>query len=84
MIETLNVPFQKIGLTETWLNENNIDCFTMNNLALLEPIRGVGVGIHVSKQLEYTIWSFTTSILRSKGNIEDKIWWTTKAVASQY
>ena len=48
-----------IGLTETWLNENNKDCFTMNNYEYfgfnrLEK-RGGGVCLYVSKELEYKI-----------------------------
>ena len=31
LIDTLNIPFQIIGLTETWLNDNNMDCFTLND-----------------------------------------------------
>ena len=31
LINTLNIPFQIIGLTGTWLNEGNKDCFIMNN-----------------------------------------------------
>jgi hypothetical protein len=31
LIDTLNIPFQTIGLTETWLNENIVNCFTLNN-----------------------------------------------------
>ena len=30
LIDTLDIPFQIIGLTETWLNDNNMDCFTLN------------------------------------------------------
>jgi hypothetical protein len=35
LIDTLNLPFQIIGLTETWLNENNIDCFNLENYEYL-------------------------------------------------
>jgi hypothetical protein len=31
LIDTLDIPFQIIGLTETWLNDNNMDCFTLND-----------------------------------------------------
>ena len=71
LIEALNIPFQIIGLTETWLNENNMDCFTMNNYEYFgsnrTEKRGGGVGIYVSKQLEYKIRNDLTE------NIEDII-----------
>ena len=71
MINTLNIPFQIIGLAETWLNENNKDCFTMNNYEYfgsnrLEK-RGGGVCLYVSKELEYKIRNDLTK------NIEDMI-----------
>ena len=71
LINTLNIPFQIIGLTETWLNENNKDCFTMNNYEYfgsnrLEK-RGGGVCLYVSKELEYKIRNDLTK------NIEDMI-----------
>ncbi len=69
LIKALNIPFQIIGLTETWLNENNMDCFTVNNNEYLGSNRtersGVGVGIYVSNQLEYKIRNDLTE------NIED-------------
>ena len=58
MIDTLDIPFQIIGLTETWLNDNNMDCFTLNDHEYFGSNRsnkkgGGGVGLYVSKQLEY-------------------------------
>ena len=57
LIEALKIPFQIIGLTETWLNENNFNCFSMNNYEYFgtnrTDERGGGVGLYVSKQLEY-------------------------------
>ena len=57
LIEALKIPFQIIGLTETWLNENNFNCFSMNNYEYFgtnrADKRGGGVGLYVSKQLEY-------------------------------
>jgi hypothetical protein len=31
LIDTLDISFEIIGLTETWLNDNNMDCFTLND-----------------------------------------------------
>ena len=57
MIDTLNLPFQIIGLTETWLNENNMDCFNLENYEYLgsnrTTKRGGGVGLYNLKQLEF-------------------------------
>ena len=57
LIDTLNIPFQKIGLTETWLNDNIVNCFTLNNYEYFgsnrPEKRGGGVGLYVSKQLEH-------------------------------
>ena len=67
----MNVPFQITGLTETWLNDNNIDCFTLNNYEYFGSTRtykrGGGVGIYVLKPLEYKIRDDLTE------NIEDII-----------
>ena len=71
LIDALNIPFQIIGLTETWLNDNNMDCFTMNNYEYFgsnrPERRGGGVGLYVSKQLEYKTRNDLTK------NIEDII-----------
>jgi exonuclease III len=71
LIDALNIPFQIIGLTETWLNDNNMDCFTMNNYEYFGSNRpegrGGGVGLYVSKQLEYKTRNDLTK------NIEDII-----------
>ncbi len=57
LIDTLDIPFQIIGLTETWLNDNNMDCFTLNEHKYFGSNRpnkkGGGVGLYVSKHLEY-------------------------------
>jgi hypothetical protein len=51
------VPFQIIGLAATWLSDNNMDCFTLNEHEYFGSNRsnkkGGGVGLYVSKQLEY-------------------------------
>ncbi len=57
LIDTLNIPFQIIGLAETWLNDNSANCFTLNNYEYFgsnrPEKRGGGVGLYVSKQLEH-------------------------------
>ncbi len=67
----MHIPFQIIALTETWLNDNNMDCFAMNNYKYFgsnrPEKRGGGVGLYVSKQLEYKIRNDLTK------NIEDII-----------
>ena len=39
LIDTLGIPFQIIGLTETWLNENNLDCFSLKGYEYIGPNR---------------------------------------------
>ena len=57
LINTLDTNFQIIGLTDTWLNNNNNDCFTLNEYEFLgsnrTQKRGGGVGLYVSKHLEF-------------------------------
>ena len=57
LIDTLNIPFQIIGLTETWLNDNIMNCFTLYNYEYFgsnrQKKRGGGVCLYVSKQLEH-------------------------------
>ena len=57
LIDTLNIPFQVIGLTETWLNDNNMDCYTLNEHEFFGSNRpnkrGGGVGLYISKQLKF-------------------------------
>ena len=57
LIDTPNLPFQIIELTETWLNENNMDCFNLENYEYLGSSRttkkGGGVGLYILKQLEF-------------------------------
>ena len=49
LIDALHIPFQIIALTETWLNDNNMDCFAMNNYEYFgsnrPEKRGGGVGL---------------------------------------
>ncbi len=57
LIDTLNLHFQIIGLTETWLTDNNVDCFALDEYEYLssnrKQKRGGGVGLYLSKQLEF-------------------------------
>ena len=52
----MNIPFQIIGLTETWLNESNKDYFALKDFDYFGSNRldkrGGGVCIYVSNQLE--------------------------------
>ena len=73
LIDTLNIPFQKIGLTETWLNDNIVNCFTLNNYEYFgsnrPEKRGGGVGLYVSKQLEH---KSRNDLTKNVGIIETK------------
>ena len=55
LIDTLNLHFQIIRLTETWLTDNNVDCFALDEYEYLSSNRkqkgGGGVGLYLSKQL---------------------------------
>ena len=55
LIDTLGIHFQIIGLTETWLNNSNMNCFALNECEYLgsnrTTKRGGGVGLYVSKYL---------------------------------
>ncbi len=57
LINSLNIPFQVIGLTETWLNDNNDDLFELENYDFVNVNRysknGGGVGIFISNQMKY-------------------------------
>jgi exonuclease III len=56
-VTSLNKSFQIIGLTETWLNDINKDNFNLPGFDYIgsnrENKRGEGVGMYVSKQLQY-------------------------------
>ena len=51
------MPFQLIGLTETWLNDTNKDLFKLKNYDFVNMNRstkiGGGVGIYIANQLNY-------------------------------
>ena len=57
LINILDANFQIIGLTETWLHNNNNDCSTLKEYEFLGSYRtqkrGGGVGLYVSKHLEF-------------------------------
>jgi hypothetical protein len=57
LINSFNIPFQVIGLTETWLNDNNDDLFELENYDFVNVNRcrknGGGVGIFISNQMKY-------------------------------
>ena len=56
-INYFNIPFQVIGLTETWLNDNNDDLFELENYEFVNVNRksknGGGVGVYISNQMKY-------------------------------
>ena len=56
LIDTLGIHFQIIGLTETWINSSNMNCFALNEYECLgsnrTTKRGGGVGLYVSKYLQ--------------------------------
>ena len=57
LVTSLNKSFQIIALTETWLNDINKDNFNLPGYDYIgsnrENKRGGGVGMYVSKQLQY-------------------------------
>ena len=72
LIESLHVNFHVIGLSETWLNDiYNTDNFQLDNYDFIvsnrTKKRGSGVGLFVTKDLDYKICSDLTF------NVEDTI-----------
>lgn len=62
LIYTLKIPFQIIELTETWLDDNNMDCFTLRDYEYIGSnrpanIKGGGVGMYMSEKLTFKIRS---------------------------
>jgi hypothetical protein len=59
LLNSLDTTFKVIGLTETWLNDYNDDSFKLPKYEYIGSNRtnkkGGGVGIYVSKQLQYNI-----------------------------
>ena len=58
-LQTLNIEFTVIGLTETWLTPDNLDLFGLNNYKQFsicrENRRGGGVSLFVKQNLHFTI-----------------------------
>jgi exonuclease III len=56
-LDALDIHFQIIGLTETWLNDINHDSFNLNGYKYIgtnrSKKRGGGVGMYISKQLSF-------------------------------
>ena len=59
LINSFKIPFQVIGLTETWLNDTNDDLFEIEDYSFVNVNRysknGGGVGIYISDQLKYKL-----------------------------
>ena len=59
LLNSLNNQFQIIGLTETWLNDNNDDLFKLDNYDFVNVNRsnkiGGGVGIYITNQIKYKL-----------------------------
>ena len=59
LLNSLIVPFQIIGLTETWLNDTNDDLYKLDTYDFVNVNRtskcGGGVGIYIKKGIQYKI-----------------------------
>mgnify|MGYP002804047169 FL=1 len=59
LLNSLNLPFQIIGLTETWLNDTNDDSFKLDNYDFVNANRtsrnGGGVGIYITKDMNFKL-----------------------------
>ena len=57
-MNSFNISFQVIGLTETWLNDANDDIFKLENYNFVNVNRSNkngGVGIYISNQMKYKL-----------------------------
>ena len=58
-LHNINHNFSCIGLTETWLTENNLDLFSLKNYTHISNIRkkktGGGVSLFIDKNYQYKI-----------------------------
>ena len=58
-LNNCNVPFSLIGLTETWLNENNVSSINVSNFQFISKNRsgkvGGGVGFLINNNVNYLI-----------------------------
>ena len=56
-LQCLNFDFSIIGISETWLSDNNCDLFYLNGYNLVEKHRsckkGGGVGLFINKEIPY-------------------------------
>ena len=56
-LDSLDHKFSVIGLTETWLNSNNVNDFPLNQYSFVGRVRnhkiGGGVGLHVNQSYQY-------------------------------
>ncbi len=72
LLDSLIIPFQIIGLTETWLNDINDDLFKLDNYDFVNVNRtnknGGGVGIYISNEMKHKIGS--DLIINDKNTIE--------------
>ena len=57
-LQCLNFEFSVVGISETWLNDNNCELYNLNGYNLVETHRsskkGGGVGIFIKKGIPYT------------------------------
>ena len=69
LINSFNMQFQIIALTETWLNDNNEDLFKLKNYDFVSINRfnktGGGVGIYIADHLKYKTRTDLTSIVEN-------------------
>ena len=72
LLDSLDMQFQIIGLTETWLNNSNCDTFQLKEYNYVgsnrTSKRGGGVGMYISKNIKYQIRKDLT-----ENNIDDSI-----------
>ena len=56
-LHNLNINFTILGITETWLTDNNYELYNLQNYNLVEKHRttrsGGGVGIYLPESLNY-------------------------------
>ena len=59
LLNSLHLPFQIIGLTETWLNDTNNDIFKLDDYDFVDANRtsrnGGGVGIYITKDINFEL-----------------------------
>lgn len=74
LINSFKIPFQVIGLTETWLNDTNDDLFEIEDYSFVNVNRhsknGGGIGIYISNQLKYKL---RTELILNYQNIIESV-----------